>query len=125
MYIYLYQSLLKRHQDELAKDKTELDAQLASISSQEEVARVIRDHERRLQVLYARQQREKEENMAALKQKLIARKSGKVSITDGQLKVNIWQCLIYIATSIKQRQVIMHICLILTITGRRCSEHQT
>lgn len=88
LYICLYQALLKRHQDELAKDKTELDAKLASASSQEEVAKVIKDHERRLQVLHARQQREKEENMAALKQKLIARKSGKVSITNGQSPVN-------------------------------------
>lgn len=68
----------KSYQEALAQANADLASKLAATTSEDEALHLIKDHERRIKILLARQERGEEEQMISLKKKLAERRRTKM-----------------------------------------------
>lgn len=69
----------KSYQEALAQANADFASKLAVTANEDKALHLIEDHEHRIKILLARQEREKEEQMTSLKKKLAERRRTKMT----------------------------------------------
>ena len=72
----------KSYQEALAQANADFASKLAATANEDEALHLIEDHEHRIKILLARQEREKEDQMISLKKKLAERRRTKMAALD-------------------------------------------